>query len=216
MKDIKTQNKAPLQKTSWNLFRAGQLLLSMRLALEYYNILSTAPLGKTEFLFPQNSHFQVASRLKLGTGAHLLFSVLSFLSSFRCAGPVHAVTVCVSSCVHWSCCVWRMLFPGSCLLPLALTVFLPPFLAKLPEPWEERFDEDISFRAECSKVFHSFCIVQFWVSILISIYCKKKLFSWGLSNVLIYGDSNMLLGVSLLLCPFNRIIVKSFSLGPMT
>lgn len=40
--------------------------------------------------------------------------------------------------------------------------------------------------------------------------------SWGLSGRLAYGYRNMSLGVILLLCPFNRIIVVGFPIGPMT
>lgn len=39
------------------------------------------------------------------------------------------------------------------------------------EPWWEGFEEDISFRAEYSKVSHSLHLVQLWVSVFIPVYC---------------------------------------------
>lgn len=61
----------------------------------------------------------------------------------------------------------------------------------------------------------SLCI-QLCVSVLISIYWKRKLLWRGLGNALIYGHSNMSLRVVLLLCPLRRIIVVGFLLRPMT
>ena len=41
-------------------------------------------------------------------------------------------------------------------------------------PWEEECDVDIAFRVECSDVPYSLHVDQLWVSVLITIYCKKK------------------------------------------
>lgn len=51
-------------------------------------------------------------------------SVLGPLLTQTCAGPV-AVTVAVSSYVHWSCCAWKTLFAWSQPSPLAVIIFPP-------------------------------------------------------------------------------------------
>lgn len=76
---------------------------------------------------------------------------------------------------------------------------------------EDGFDNDMMFRADCSRV--SLCPLSSCESFLIT---KKQLLWWGLSDVLHYGYSNMLLRVVLLLCSFSRIIAVGFLLKPMT
>lgn len=63
-------------------------------------------------------------------------------------------------------------------------------------------DKDISLRGEYSKVSHSLYIVILWVSVLITIGCKKKFPWWRLSEVMIYVYNNILLWFILLLCFF--------------
>lgn len=61
--------------------------------------------------------------------------------------------------------------------------FLPPLLHI---SWEEGFDENTHLGLSASMSF-SLQFVQLWFSVLISIYCKKKLLWWGLIDALISG-----------------------------
>lgn len=75
---------------------------------------------------------------------------------------------------------------------------------------------DITFRAESSKVSHSLHNIYVCVSVIITIYLKKKLLLWGMRHVLAYGYKNMLLGVIVLLCFASRWIAGGFLLETMT
>lgn len=119
-----------------------------------------------------------------------------------------------SSCVRQSCYVWKTLFPWNYLSPLALTVFLPPLLHN-SLILEGRGLMKISHLGQGTPKSLTLYIDQFWVSVLILIYCKK-LFWCELSSAVICacnGCSNMSLGVILLLCYFSRIIVLGFPLS---
>lgn len=74
----------------------------------------------------------------------------------------------------------------------------------IPKPQGEGFDKDTPFRAECSKALHS---------LLITVYCKRKLPWWGLSEGLVYGCSAMSLGVVWLLRSCSRTAVADFPQG---
>lgn len=52
------------------------------------------------------------------------------------------------------------------------------FCAHIPVPWVEGCDSHIPVRTKCSKSL-ALHIVQLWVSVLITIYCKKILLQWG-------------------------------------
>lgn len=56
-----------------------------------------------------------------------------------------------------------------------------PSFTQIPEHWWEGCDKDISFRVELYKVSHSLQVVQFRISVLITVCCKKLL-CWVLSN----------------------------------
>jgi hypothetical protein len=47
------------------------------------------------------------------------------------------------------------------------------YFSWVPETLKEVFDNDIPFKAECSTVSHPLYAVDLWISVLISIYCKK-------------------------------------------
>lgn len=57
---------------------------------------------------------------------------------------------------------------------------------------------------------------QLWVSVLTTIYCKKKLVWWGFSDALIHGYRNMYLVVVSLLCSLCRRIVVGFPVWPIS
>lgn len=87
-----------------------------------------------------------------------------FCLAWTCTVPVHAVKVSVSSGVHQSCYIWKMLFLWRYPPPLALIIF-PPLLHGFQSPGGEEHDEDILFKIECSKVSHFLYIVYLWVSV---------------------------------------------------
>jgi hypothetical protein len=61
--------------------------------------------------------------------------------------------------------------------------------AKTLEPCEKRFDKYLPFRTECPKIADSaYCLIG--VSILVSIYCKRKYLLYGSNKTRIYGHSN--------------------------
>lgn len=67
------------------------------------------------------------SRLDMGEDLCPLFLLCAGISSHTSLVKfMHATTVSVS--LYVPCCVWMILFPCSHLLPLALIIFLPPFL----------------------------------------------------------------------------------------
>lgn len=82
-------------------------------------------------------------------------------------------------------------------------------------PWALRggLDEDIPCRTECFKVLHSAHYPV--VSLLVLIYCKKLPW-WELSEAQIYENSNVSLGVTLLLRSCSKITTLDFPLGPWT
>lgn len=66
----------------------------------------------------------------------------------------------------------------------------------------------IPLRNENSTVSCSLHDDQLCISVLITIYCQKKLLWWWLQNTLIYGDSSKSLGVVFLIpSQFNRMMI---------
>lgn len=77
---------------------------------------------------------------------------------------------------------------------------------KIPEPWIEGRNKDNTFGKDFSKVSYSLHIVQAWVSVLITIYSRKKLCFWWL-KVLFYVWNNMSFWVILLRWSFRVVEV---------
>lgn len=68
------------------------------------------------------------------------------------------------------------------------------------------FNKDISLSIKDFTVSHALHNMQVWVTVLITIYCKKKLFWWEVSNVLIYGYNNTLSGLGLFLYSLSGVV----------
>ena len=81
---------------------------------------------------------------------------------------MNAATISVSSYMHQSCYVQKILFSWSYPPLLALTIFSLPLLQRTLS-LEERFDEVILLRTEYSKATQSLYIVQLWVFVLIPV-----------------------------------------------
>lgn len=95
------------------------------------------------FSFLSMYWLQIASWLRVWFCVH--FSVLRFCLVWTCVGLLHAVPVSVSSYVYQFCCgCFLGIIPGSYSIPSFSTL-------EITDPWEEGFDKDIPFRAECSK-----------------------------------------------------------------
>lgn len=124
---------------------------------------------------------------------HFLLSVPGSPLTWICADPVHATTVSLGLCV---CQSWLQdivsWMPPSLLV---LLLFLPPLPHSFSRPEGRGFP---------LKTEHSFLYAQLLVSLLVPIYCKKKLLRWWLSEALTHGYRRVSLGVILLLCNQNR------------
>lgn len=141
-------------------------------------------------------------------GLHLAPSPCWNLVWFRLAHVLCIViTTVVNACVQFPCCAQKTLFPWSHLLPLDITLFLPPFLQWLQNIQRMGCSTCALLRAEHSPCFSPLHPDQLWVSVLFIINCKQKLLRWGLRDALTYVHNGRSLGVCLILCPLNRIMV---------
>lgn len=126
------------------------LNLSSRLSLPciLVNIPSDTPLNKTHLPFARGCQLQRDSCLGLGICTHFPLLVLGPCLTWAWENLVFVASVSVSSRVHQCCCARKIQFPWRHPPPLALTIFLLPLLHP----------------------------VQLWVSVLTSVFFKKKLF----------------------------------------
>lgn len=123
---------------------------------------------------------------------------------------VHNVTVSLYPYVYLSCCVKMTLLSWTHPFSVAFTFCLSPHHHRSLSLKVVVGYEDIPFRNEHYEVSHSLHIVQSWVSVLITIYCKKNILWCGLNKTPLYGYINTSLRVILLLYTFSRKI----ALGP--
>lgn len=146
-----------------------------------------------------------------GEASNSLFILHAGIVCFEPVQILYELPVSDLSYMCQPCYVRKMLFP--CTYPplLSLRTFCLQYCI---DPWDleshVRAGKDIPLRVEWSKVSHSLSTIQLCIPMLISIYTKKKLFWWMLNKLLIYRQSNLSLGIILLLCSFNRMIEVSF------
>lgn len=93
----------------------------------------------------------------------LLPSVLELHQDQIYIGPVHADTVSEFNTYIETVDLGDLVF-------LVISILTGSFSLSL-EPWQEGFEEDISFRTEYAKVSYSLHLVQLWASVFIPIYC---------------------------------------------
>lgn len=134
------------------------------------------------------------------------------LSAWAFEGLVCGTLVFVSSYMHQNCCVEDTAFLESSITPGSYNISASSSI-QTPELWGKGFNEIVPFRTEDSKVSCSLYIVQLWVSVLVPLYCKKKVLWWQLTEPLIHRYSNMSLGNIFLLCSISVIRVVGFLLG---
>lgn len=137
--------------------------------------------------------------------------LLGFCLVCTLANLVHAMIVSLSLYVYHPCCVWKTLCPWGHLLPIVLTIF--SLLLHRSLNLKKGFNKDILLRTQCSIASQSaHCPV---VGLCVSHHLLQKEASLrGLKDVLTHlWVELMLLGIMLLLCSFNRIVV-GFPLDP--
>lgn len=134
---------------------------------------------KTDSPSPSSYQLLIAPWWAVRLWAHLY-------SPFRDLSWIYlAWFLCMLSYLLWAhMCRDVLLYSGDTVshshpTPMILMVFLPPLLQWFPEPQRRGFDISDPFGAE--------------------------LFWWGLREAAIHGYNSKLLGLSLILCPFNRI-----------
>lgn len=151
-------------------------------------------------------HLQITFWLEIGLYVHFLFWVLGFCLVWNCACcqnlRFYAIIRPVTSV--------KMLVPWTHLLPIHFS-FFTSFFMKILDPW------NMCLLCVCcvwgglmkrSYLYingpesYALRIVQSWISLLITIYCQKKLLWWALRDSLSYGHHNILF-----FCSFNEIIV---------
>ena len=158
--------------------------------------------------FPEKDHYPCFSQKQIiAAKLGVVLYMCDQLPLWPDLGLVHILSMLLKPlCIQIYICSAVLWCFSHCLSPLGLILFLSPFLCRSLS-LEGQGLMKISHLGLSAPKFLIFAHVQLWVSVLITIYCKKKLFLWGLSDVLIYGNSNMSCIVSSLLCPFSRIIV---------
>lgn len=101
---------------------------------------------------------------------------------------MNAFTVSMSFCVHQNSCVWSILFLWNHPPPLAVIIFWSPLAHKFLST--KGMILLLHIQGWIFMVSHCFHI--FWISVLINIY-YRKLWWWGLSDVIIYGCNNVII-----------------------
>lgn len=139
------------------------------------NMPSNILLEKTDFAFPSRYQLQIVPWLLLEI-CDQFFSVLGYLFFWfepeQVSGPpsLYLWVIWPQSCCVWRCCFLSMhhlwLLQSFCIL-----------FYMISEPFGKGLDKDIPFRAASLDflILHS---VQFWVSVLITIFLKKNPLWW--------------------------------------
>lgn len=163
------------------------------------NLPKATPLKEKETL----SSSQEPLLSKSSSGRVGVSSPLSYVN----AGVLSDLSLCGTYACYHHCCefIWanNQLFGKLFLchlLPLGLTVLLPYSSALISDLilGRQKFDIAVLFRDECSAASCSLHVGQLWVSILIIIFCIKKLLLWQLWDPLIYEYNIRSLRVSLI------------------
>lgn len=168
------------------------------------DIPSAIPVEKTDLLSPSSYQLQMTPWLGMGLCPPFAFLVLGFVW-------IELVQVlCVLSWCLWAH-VWistvesvRCCFLGV-IHNLGLLESFQILFCK------DSYDSRGGMRQRPASL--TLCIVQLWVSVLVTVYCKKLLW-WDLNNILIYGHSSII--SQLLLFLFSIILVVSFLLRLLT
>lgn len=131
----------------------------------------------------------------------LLFSLASIFPDL-----VPVVSTAMNSCVQLSGFARKHCF----LIVTHTSGIYNPYLFfhMIFDLWKEDHDTNVGLRTKHSCSLYT---NQLWVSVLITIFSKKKL-RWGFCDILFYGSSNR---SHKILCPFNRIRMIDFPLRLM-
>lgn len=132
----------------------------------------------------------ISLQLENGTFCSPHFPSRHFPLAWAFTGLVYVVKTAVSPHMQLLQCVMNTLCRCSNLPFLSLTIFLPLFFIIVPDTWNNRlwyrcFIYGWSF---CNLLFSPFCLL--WAYVLIAIF-RKKIFWWGLKDVLNYNDKTL-------------------------
>lgn len=133
-------------------------------------------LKKSESPFPRSFQMSIAPQLLVRICAHLSPSPLSqcFFFILFCLCLCKSCAFCLSCCDFL--CVTKLLCPENTAWSHPLLLAIKIFLYLLSQySWRLWGDKCISFKAEYFTVSYSLNFGQLRVSILIVIYCKKKI-----------------------------------------
>lgn len=161
---------------------------------------------------PQLLSIAYTSSAREGTSCSLPLSMMGFIVAWSFTGFMQAFMTAKCSEVQPACCVQKTLFSCSPPPPLADT-----HCSSLPQ-WSLSPHRKVLW-CRCSISGWTFCDVLFshldksWVSVLISIFFKRRLLWCGLGDALFCGYSDNTLEVGLTLSVFSSITVEGFPLG---
>lgn len=143
-----------------------------------------------------------SSLARRGTLSSLPLFMQKLGLSSSCTGLMRAVLAVVTPI-----CATTLLHPENCVSLYSSTTYGFCSLSA-----SRGCNTDVLFKPESSTVSYSVYPGQLWVSLLVNIYCMKKLLWWRMANAEICGFKDKSLGAGLILCPFSRAIVLDFSL----
>lgn len=155
-----------------------QVPLSLGPALSVVEIPSVTPLKNTDSSPSGSCYTWRATWLVGRLHAYLPLlppGILSGLSLFRSCACSHSLCKWGLWCLEKTVSLQQLTTSGSHSLS---------FLHR-SEPYGKGCDKDVPFRAEGFKGSHCLRVVWLWVSVWITIYCKRKLLWRGLSNALV-------------------------------
>lgn len=158
------------------------------------------PIEKTKFYVESGCHLEII--FWLWTGSHTHF-------------PSHNSNLCrPCACCYkfqYICTSVMMCLEDAVSFVSSRTWLLQSF--HLSDSWREWCSEDIPSRVECSKASHSLNIVHLWLSVLVTIYCKRILIDDGWTK---YWPMTIaeIIWIIALLCSYGRTTMLGLPLGP--
>lgn len=189
-------------KQTWSLLILSNYFWAYGLHWSVIDILSVLyHWKKLIYVSLSSCQLQITSWLEVGIGiTSFFFSVLWFLSRlnlYKSCACYHSL--CEFTCESTLLCLEN---DAASAIPRGYTLSM----SSLQRAPSLEFNKDISLSIKDFTVSHALHNMQVWVTVLITIYCKKKFFWWEVSNVLIYGYNNTLSGLGLFLYSLSGVV----------